>query len=483
MPFVPPPRRPRFTFFSVRTQVLLAVTIVVITGMCVFFFLHSRSVVDRLVKDRLRNEAAIAAMQFTGEELASIRSAQDMQTPEFGEIVWRLKDIRAQTPGIRFLYIMRRTDDPQALAFVADADALESSDQLDRNNNGTVESFEQPGSPGDLYSIKDVPALQNEAFIEPTTDDDVTRDQWGYSISGYAPIRTSDGQAVAVLGIDLMAEDYAEILQSIFSLQAFALVVLGGVFIVFAVLGGMWKHRVEQMRHLDDERRWLLQLILHQVGTPLTIFKWGVESLKEMMASLPHAEQDEVRENVLIMEDGISRLDHVSEVLLAADRIQEGSMQVEEERVSLKIVVEDTIDGIASRVQQRGQRIDVQMPEDCMLTIDRRLLSGILRELLDNAIVYSPQQGVITVRVFKKSKHVEVSVQDHGGGIPHGDLPRMFERFSRGSNAGKFDPNGTGVGLYIARGIIERFGGKIGISSVEGQGTTITFTLPIVSER
>jgi len=180
------------------------------------------------------------------------------------------------------------------------------------------------------------------------------------------------------------------------------------------------------------------------------------------------------------MEDGVSRLGHVSEVLLAADRIQEGNVRVADEQVSLQSVLDETKEGIAQQLAKRGQKLEVDVSADCTLHLDRRLLAGVLRELLDNAMVYSPKDGVITVRVLRHNRSVEVSVQDRGAGIPREDLSRMFERFSRGSNAGKFDPNGTGVGLYIAKGIIERFGGKISMYSTEGEGTTITFTLPLV---
>ncbi|OIO53482.1 hypothetical protein AUJ46_04760 [Candidatus Peregrinibacteria bacterium CG1_02_54_53] len=479
MDFSAPQPRRRPALLSWRTIVLFAVTLAILIGACVFFFLHSRATIDRLVKDRLRNEAAIAALQFTGEELMDIQSPEDMLSPEFGNLVWRLQDIRARSPGVRFAYIMRKTENPEILEFVIDADALSSLEELDRNRNGSVDIDEEPGLPGDPYLVSDIPSLRNDAFNGPTTDPGITRDQWGYLFSGYAPIRDQQGNAVAVLGIDILAEDYADIVQSIFSMQALLLILFGGVLVIFSVVGSIWRHRSNEMDNLDAERRWLLQLVLHQVGTPLTIFKWGVESLQEMLPNLPESAQNEVKENMLIMEDGVSRLQHVAEVLLAADRIQEGSMKVSEERVSFRSIVDATVAGISPRLAKRAQQIVVDMEEDVSLTLDRRLLSGVLRELLDNAMTYSPRNGIITIHVNQHNKQIEVSVIDHGAGIPHEDLRRVFERFSRGSNAGTFDPNGTGVGLYIAKGIVERFGGKIAVHSMEGDGTTVTFTLPI----
>ncbi len=474
----PPVRHPP-ALFSWKMIVLFVVTLTVIVGVCLFFFLHSRDVVDRLVKDRLRNEAAIAALFFSGEELDQIRQPEDTASAQFGELVWRLNDIRTRTPQIRFAYIMRQTADPMVLEFVIDADALNTPEQLDDDGDGIVEESEVAALPGEPYDISDIPVLQGPAFLQPMTDDEMTHDQWGYTLSGYAPIRYSDGRTAAIIGIDMTAEDYVAIRQSIFSIQSLFLILLGGFLVILGTLGVIWRNRVRNMQHLDDERRWLLQLILHQVGTPLTIFKWGVESLQDMLLHLPESARAEVNEHILILEDGISRLNHVAEVLLAADRIQEGSMQVAEERVSLKSVIDKTVADVQSRLALRAQQITVDMPQDALLRLDGRLLSGVLREILDNAMLYSPQNGVIRIQVRRHNRHVEVQVSDQGTGIPVADLPRIFERFSRGSNAGKYDPNGTGVGLYISKGIIERFGGKIAVDSAEGKGTMITFSLPV----
>jgi signal transduction histidine kinase len=100
-----------------------------------------------------------------------------------------------------------------------------------------------------------------------------------------------------------------------------------------------------------------------------------------------------------------------------------------------------------------------------------------LRELLDNAMIYSPSGTSIEIRARRDGRTAEVQIVDRGVGISKNDLHRIFERFVRGSNASRYDPNGAGIGLFIARGIIERFGGKIFAESREGEGTTITIRL------
>lgn len=476
------PSSPRLRIFlpSLRTGVVIALTAVFLLGLGTFYFLQGKHVMDRMVRERLVNIAAIAAMEFSGEEMDRIRGRADMAKPLFRELVARLQRIQSAVPDIRYIYILRRTEDPFMLEFVVDADSLLTSAEADLNKNGSIDPDEVTSLPGDRYPIEGVRALQEEAFLQATTDDAVVFDQWGATFSGYAPIRTKDGRVVAVLGIDMTARDYRAFLQTVFSTQSFLLFLLGSLFVALFILVSFWRGRAEEMERLNDERSWLMELVLHQVGTPLTIFKWGVESLEEACKnSADEGEREEARENIGIMQDGISRLEHVTDVLLAADKVQTGRYAVHTENVPLAEVVDSTVKAITPQLTRRAQTVSVEVARDLRVSIDRKLLAGVLRELLDNAMIYSPKGGAITVRGRVHGRMAEVTVYDQGAGIPHVDLVRIFERFARGSNAGHYDPNGTGIGLFIAKGIVERFGGRISAESGEGKGATITFSLPL----
>jgi len=459
--------------------IVTGVTVTFLIGLGFFFYMQGRNVMRGLIRERLTSVAAVAAFQFPGEDVARIRSRNDMGTPFFKVLVQRMQAIRSDVPDVRYVYILRKTDNPLELEFVVDADALSTFEETDINHNGVLDPSEKPSFPGDRYSIAEVPVLQNEAFVRPTADVAITRDQWGETFSGYAPIRDATGKTVAVIGIDMTAQSYEEFLEAFFSTQALSLFLLGTVFIAFYILVTQWRTRAEELERLNEERSWLMQLVLHQVGTPLTIFKWGVESLEEMCRRVPDDEAKETKENVELMKDGISRLEHVTEVLLAADRIQAGKFAVHQEKVLLQDVIQDSMKGIQAQLDRRQQKLELRVEQGIELKIDPKLLAGVMRELLDNAMTYSPNGGVITVKAGKKAKVVEVRVSDQGCGITKEDQSRIFERFARGTHAGEFDPNGTGIGLYIARGIIERFGGKIHALGTEGKGATILFTLPL----
>ncbi|MDD5623809.1 MAG: HAMP domain-containing sensor histidine kinase [Candidatus Peribacteraceae bacterium] len=461
-----------------RTWVVAVVTLLTIVGIGAFLYVHSRRVLDGMIKERLQDVASIAASEFLGEEVERIHSREDMEKPLFTGIVRRLRDIREQVPGVRFVYILRRTATPDVLEFVADADSLQSFEEADVNKNGVLDAEEEISYPGDHYSIADIPALQEEAFLRPTTDAHIVHDQWGYTISGYAPIRMKSGKVVAVLGIDMTADAYARLVQGIFSVESLLLLLFGGLLIALYIILAENKRRVRSLEQLTDERSWLMQLILHQVGMPLTIFKWSLESLQDVCRQEKN-QKAEVRENLTMMEEGIARLEHVTDVLLAADRVQAGKFRLEPERFLLRGLLESVVASLEPHLKRRQQRVDILVEEDVYLKLDRKLMSGVLREVLDNAITYSPTNGTIAVHGHRHLHHVEIRVVDSGSGIPKDDMSRIFHQFARGSNSSKYDPNGTGVGLYIARGIVERCGGSIHAESEEGRGTTITITLPL----
>ncbi|MDD4628439.1 MAG: HAMP domain-containing sensor histidine kinase [Candidatus Peribacteraceae bacterium] len=471
--------RPLAALKSVRTWIVAAVTVGFLVAVGFFFFLQGRSVMHGFVRERLTSVAAVAAFQFPGEDIEHIHTKDDMGSPLFKTLVQRMKKIRSDVSDIRYVYILRRTENPLELEFVVDADALDSLEETDINRDGVIDPSEQQSFPGDRYDISGIPILQKDAFIRPTADVGITRDQWGETFSGYAPIRDASGRVVAVIGIDMTAQNYEGFLQAFFSTQALFLFLLGAGVIAFYILVMQWRTRAEELEQLNEERSWLMQLVLHQVGTPLTIFKWAVESLEEICQRASGEGVAEAKEDMELMKDGISRLEHVTDVLLTADRVQAGTFTVHKERAFLQDVIAEGMKGVRAQLDRRHQTITLHVEQGIELKLDSKLLAGVIRELLDNAMTYSPNGGNITMNAERRGKVVEIRVIDQGCGISKEDLTRVFQRFARGTHAGEYDPNGTGIGLYIARGIIERFGGEIHIRSTEGKGATIVITLPL----
>ncbi len=441
-----------------------------------YFFVRSRALMQNELKQQLQNIAGSAALYINGDELDQIQGPADENKPFFLDLVQRLKTMRT-LPNVRFAYIMRRTNDPMKLSFIADADSLSSFQELDRNHDNILEPDEQPSNPGDLYDVTEVPALQNDAFMQPTTDPTITIDQWGALISGYAPIRRIDGSVAGVLGVDMDAKDYATLSQSIFTPVALVLVILGSILIAGAIMV-LWEHRqLAILNRINIERSGLLKLTFHQLGEPLTIMKWSLETLREE-ADDPNLKRI-VEDHVICMDEGLGRLNSIIDTLQQAEKVDLNTLDYLPVPSSVKNLFENAVHEWRSSIEKRKQKIETIIDGDLFFPFDHNMISLVLRQLLQNAVEYSPEGRTITLRAVKGKQKVTISVEDLGCGIPRSDMDHLFEKYRRASNAPHIKPDGNGLGLYIAKGIVEKAGGTIWANSVEGQGTTISFTLPM----
>ncbi len=452
---------------------LIAFSIVVIGAL---FYVRARDTMQEEIRTRLQHIATAAALSIDGDLLDAIHGPLDMSTPEFTYIVGLLQHIQ-ELPDIRFVYVLRKTELPTLLEFVADADALRPARDLDLNGNGMVDRDEAPGYPGELYDVTDIPLLQGTVFTESTADRTPTVDQWGPVFSGYAPIRRgSTGEAIAVLGVDMQAEDFFTMSQSIFSPLALLFVFAIALFVAGFVAVYAEERQMDVLRKIDNERSGLLRLTFHQIGEPLTIMKWSLETLRSQFES-PELRQL-VEEHVITMDEGLGRLNSIIDTLQMAEKVDLDTLEYVPAPVSLRSLLDNAVEEWGSGPQKRGLQIVTEMDGDRTLQLDASLIGIVLRQLLTNAIEYSNDNGVIVLRVTDDRRGVRIAVEDHGHGIPAADLPRLFVKYRRASNAHLKKPDGNGLGLYIAKGIVEKAGGRIWVESREGQGTTVSFTLP-----
>lgn len=450
---------------------VLLVLMIVATG--VIFFVHSRNVVEELLKDKLRSIATASAMQFTGEEIDQIHAGDTLEkSPALKETVKTLDTIREKISNLRYVYIMRKTDDPQMLAFVADADQALSESELDQNKNGIVDDNEAAAQTGDLYDWSNFPLLGTEAFQQATVDDHVSQDEWGTMISGYAPIYYKDGKVAAVLGIDMSGADYEKNVQSIFSPLALLLSFIAAVCVASSGVLLLWQKRIENLQRLELERNGLLRLAFHQLGGPLTIINWSLEELEEEGPASIHR-------TIVNIHEGVKRLSEILKTLKSADLVHAKKIDYKPEFSSLSSVIERVVKNAGTKLAVRKQHVELNLAKNITMNIDVKLIAGVVEELLTNAIDFSSEGATITVASRQKGQMAEFSIADHGCGIPKHDLERIFDQFTRGGNATTFKADGNGLGLYIVRGIVEQAGGKIIVHSREGVGTTVTVRLPI----
>jgi signal transduction histidine kinase len=171
------------------------------------------------------------------------------------------------------------------------------------------------------------------------------------------------------------------------------------------------------------------------------------------------------------------RMRTLMEDLLSAGSIQSGHFVVAPRKAELQAILAEALEAVGPSIEARGQRLESDVPADAAAVMaDTRYARQVLSNLLANASKYSPEQSVIRVVARPVANMVRISVEDQGRGIAPEQQVGLFERFYRVRMDN--DAPGVGLGLAIAKGIVEAHGGSIGIDSAPGNGTCVWFTLP-----
>lgn len=446
-------------------------------GFGLYFFARGQAIMQGELKDHLRTTATVASHIIDPTLVAAVKDEGDIGSPQFKALLNQMRHLRMSDDMILYAYIMRRTDDPNVLAFVIDADSALSDKELDTNGNGTVDEDEAPGLPGEPYDVAgdDYAALRVDAFEGPAVDDEIVKDKWGSSISGYAPIRDASGNVIAVLGIDMDAGEFVSVSQSIFSPIALLLVLLAGI-ILASYVQYMWHLRnMQSLKQLDNERTALLDLATHQLGMPLATFKWWLEILRDKDEG-KFCDANGVCDE---MQHGIDRMDEIIRSLHEANHLSKGTIDYNSSETDLATVIKESIDGMNTDLAKRNQTITFSKEDVPAVHVDPKLIGGVVSELIENAHMYSPSGARIDIRLSRKRNDAVIDVIDTGYGIGPDEVNAVFEKFKRGRDAMKRKPVGNGLGLYIAKGIVEHAGGAITLKSKIGQGTHISITLPL----
>jgi signal transduction histidine kinase len=169
--------------------------------------------------------------------------------------------------------------------------------------------------------------------------------------------------------------------------------------------------------------------------------------------------------------------------LLAVSRLEEGRIAVHPQPVDLADMTTDVVNDLTPLIHEKNQQISVS---DAMSAPpvygDPKLMREVVLNLLSNAIKYTPQDGSIAVSMKASGDMVQWAVRDTGIGISAEAQAHLFEKFYRAENAAVVNTEGTGLGLYLVRLVLERSGGRVWCESEEGRGATFTFTLPLAQE-
>ncbi|MEO7425136.1 MAG: ATP-binding protein [Fibrobacteria bacterium] len=235
---------------------------------------------------------------------------------------------------------------------------------------------------------------------------------------------------------------------------------------------------VTELRKLDESKSDLLATVSHELKTRLTSVRMAVHLLLDDKVGDLNPRQADL---LVTAREDTERLHAIIEGLLDIGRIRSGNLKMKVQPMDPQGMILQSADSVRHAFQDKGIKLDSEAAGDLpKVSADPSRVHLILANLLANALKYTPAGGRVDIRATAQDDGVCFSVADTGVGIPAEDLPRVFEKFYRG--AGQGDRGGAGLGLAIAKEVVEAHGGEMSVESAEGKGTTISFTLKTAAD-
>jgi PAS domain S-box-containing protein len=239
---------------------------------------------------------------------------------------------------------------------------------------------------------------------------------------------------------------------------------------------------VRRLREQAEFKTNFLRTAAHELGTPLTPIKIQMRILRDLLRTPGRGEMEEERKAAEILERNISRLQVLVQDMLESARLQSGRLRLSARPMDMAQVVHEVAETFQEPAIQTGIALDTQGPNHAPMVGDPDRLSQVLYNLLSNAMKFTPEGGQIHVRLAEDGDGVRVTVQDTGSGFTPEQGAQLFQPFTQLHDASRRNHGGSGLGLYISRGIVEQHGGRLsGESAGPGRGSTFSFVVPRAS--
>jgi PAS domain S-box-containing protein len=232
-------------------------------------------------------------------------------------------------------------------------------------------------------------------------------------------------------------------------------------------------HDVTQEREIAQMKSDFVSFATHQLRTPLSGIKWMLE-LAMQETDVPEAATSYMKDAL----GASQRLIQLVNDLLDISRLESGRMKASPQLVDLVELTRTVLDDLKRQMDEKGHRLSMETSGILEVFADPQLLRQVVLNLASNAIKYSPSGGDISVSLTRERGVVRWQIQDTGIGIPKESQRHLFEKFYRADNVASLETDGTGLGLYLVRLIVEQIGGHVGCESEEGHGATFYFTVP-----
>lgn len=235
-------------------------------------------------------------------------------------------------------------------------------------------------------------------------------------------------------------------------------------------------HDVTKEKLVEKMKTEFVSVAAHQLRTPLSAIKWTIRMILDGDVGEINEEQRELLEQTYISNERMIRL--IND-LLDVSRIEEGRLLYDQKDARIEDVIDSVIEASQEMLRNKNMVLEVNKKETPKVRIDKEKIGVVIQNLLENAIKYTEQGGKIKITLDNDEKNVIFKIEDSGVGIPKSQQDRIFTKFFRAENVTRMETNGTGLGLYTTKNIVQAHKGQIWFESEENKGTTFYFTIPI----
>ena len=240
--------------------------------------------------------------------------------------------------------------------------------------------------------------------------------------------------------------------------------------------------------HIAELEQWnktkseYVSLVAHQLGSPISAINWCSEILlgQESEKKLAPEQEKYVQEIYATSK----RMAELVKAFLDTAQIEMGIFVVKLEPIKISKIIDSVLEEHAEKIAKKGQLIvrDYDLNEP-IVNIDQKLMRIVIQNLISNSVKYTPEKGKITIMISQNGNDIEILVADTGYGTPVNQKEKVFSKFFRADNIISAEKSGTGLGLYIVKGILEKTGGSIRFESEENKGTTFYVNIPLAGMK
>ncbi|MFA6520903.1 MAG: CHASE domain-containing protein [Candidatus Gracilibacteria bacterium] len=238
---------------------------------------------------------------------------------------------------------------------------------------------------------------------------------------------------------------------------------------------------ITKEKNIDRVKSEFVSLASHQLRTPLSSVNWYAEMLLAGDAGKINKNQKKYLKEIY---NANKRMVGLVGALLNVSRLELGTFVIEPKMVDIREFASSVIKELSHDISQKKLKIVEEYGNKIpKIYIDPKLMRIVFQNLLSNAVKYTHENGKVTLKIEQKTSYVQITVADNGCGIPESARSKIFTKLFRADNAKVVDSDGTGLGLYITKSIIEQFGGKIWFESAENKGTAFYVTIPLIGKH